>query len=294
MVVDQNQIQKETWLKFKPSGESGNHSRCLLSSDVMLVFVFLVFLDKMVFSVDHLWFCYLGKPYPPFFKGDLSILLPYFFMLSLFRTLMSPCPLVRVCTLSITLPSHPRATSFLSTCRRSVLTRWSSTSPWVHMPPHLTPSSLHPGALLLLLCSLTPCALKGLPVIHGYWHRRCSGWAFWNRVVFCRRREDRECLTERSVASVDCRAEASSCIWFICFCLHRKWRAPWLRNTCDLSSLTWVMCLKCTFDRGIKLSDIIEKLFMQLASIGCGGVGGGGGSASLNLSSAGVWGVSKA
>lgn len=52
------------------------------------------------------------------------------------------------------------------------------------------------------------------------------------------------------------------------FSLHRKWQAPWLRNTCDLSSLMWVMCLKCTFDGGIKLSDIIEKLFMQFASIG--------------------------
>lgn len=36
---------------------------------------------------------------------------------------------------------HPRPSSLPSTCRRSILTRWSSTSLWVHIPQHLIPSS---------------------------------------------------------------------------------------------------------------------------------------------------------
>lgn len=36
---------------------------------------------------------------------------------------------------------HPRPSSLPSTCRRSILTRWSSTSLWVHIPLHLIPSS---------------------------------------------------------------------------------------------------------------------------------------------------------
>lgn len=46
---------------------------------------------------------------------------------------------------------HPHPSSRPSTCRRSILTLWSSTSLWVHIPRHLIPSSallrLHAGVL---------------------------------------------------------------------------------------------------------------------------------------------------
>lgn len=51
---------------------------------------------------------------------------------------VSHCPCVRSL---FPLLLHPRPSSLPSTCRRSILTRWSSTSLWVHIPRHPIPSS---------------------------------------------------------------------------------------------------------------------------------------------------------
>lgn len=53
---------------------------------------------------------------------------------------------------------HPRPSSLPSTCRRSILTRWSSTSLWVHIPQHLIPSSppQSPSPLSLSRCLSVP------------------------------------------------------------------------------------------------------------------------------------------
>lgn len=86
---------------------------------------------------------------------------------------MYPCISLSVCVRSL-FPSllHPRPSSLPSTCRRSILTRWSSTSLWVHIPQHLIasspPHSPSPPSLSVSFCVMdTHC------IIHANESRAC-------------------------------------------------------------------------------------------------------------------------
>lgn len=73
---------------------------------------------------------------------------------------VSHCPCVHSLFPS---PFHPRPSSLPSTCRRSILTRWSSTSLWVHIPQHLIPSfppqSPSPPSLSCSFCAMESCCI---------------------------------------------------------------------------------------------------------------------------------------
>lgn len=160
-------------------------------------------------------------------------------------------------------PCHIRVPpNFLSTCRRSIRTRWSSASLWVHIPPHATPSFLHPicSRSLSPLWKASPqsmhinaqVALAADVCADGSDLKPCHVFQkVWRLELRCRTRLS---LRPR-LCWLQSKAFFPHLIYL--FILHRKWQALWLRNTCDLSSSMWVMCLESTFDRGIKLSDII-------------------------------------